>query len=420
MKMKTIQAATMADALAAVKRELGKNAIILHTRTFQRGGWFFGLPRRQVVEVTASDRTGLPANATARGAGRDGRRRPPDRETVESGAWGGNRADRMLRQVYGAAEARKPVSPTSPPAPPAPGGEVDALRKEMAAVKDLVESLLSESRKAHGPAVPEELTDAYAMLLQNEVADTLAADLVDQVSRTVDPAELADSKAVRGQLAGLLESIIQTEGPIRPVRKGDRPYIVALIGPTGVGKTTTIAKLAANFKLRQHCKVGLVTIDTYRIAAVDQLRTYASIIDVPLKVVITPAELKRKLAELADCDVILIDTAGRSQHDLLKLNELKAFLAVAAPDETHLVLSCVGHPSCMLSVIQQFTPVGYDRVILTKLDEAVHFGILLTVLAKADRGLSYVTTGQDVPDDIEIGEPKRLAKLILGEANDLL
>ena len=417
MKMKTIQAATMADALTAVKRELGKNAIILHTRTFQRGGWFFGLPRRQVVEVTASDRAGLPAKAAARGGGRDGRRRPPDRETAEPGTWSGTRADRMLRQVYGAAEARTPA--TALPAP-APGGGVDALRKEMAAVKDLVESLLSESRKAHGPAVPEELTDAYAMLLQNEVADTLAADLVDQVSRTVDPAELADSKAVRGQLAGLLESIIQTEGPIRPVRKGDRPYIVALVGPTGVGKTTTIAKLAANFKLRQHCKVGLVTIDTYRIAAVDQLRTYASIIDVPLKVVITPAELKRKLAELADCDVILIDTAGRSQHDLLKLNELKAFLAVAAPDETHLVLSCVGHPSCMLSVIQQFTPVGYDRVILTKLDEAVHFGILLTVLAKADRGLSYVTTGQDVPDDIEIGEPRRLAKLILGEADDLL
>jgi flagellar biosynthesis protein FlhF len=413
MKLKTIQAPTMADALAAVKRELGRDAIILHTRTLRRGGWFFGLPRRQVVEVTASDRTGLPADPAARRPTRDGRRRPPAREGADRRTgWGPGRADRLLRDVYGAGESAPSRGQVS--------GQVDPLRKEMAAIRDLVQSLVTESRRAHGPAGPGELAELYTMLLQNEVAESLAGDLVDQVRKSVRPEALTDPAAVRQHLAGLLESLIRVEGPIRPVRKRDRPYVVALIGPTGVGKTTTIAKLAASFKLRQHLKVGLITIDTYRIAAVDQLRTYAGILDVALKVVITPAELKRKLAELAHCDVVLIDTAGRSQHDTLRLNELKAFLAVAVPDETHLVLSCVGQPSCLVDVIQQFAALRFNRVILTKLDEAVHFGILLTVLAKAEHGLSYVTTGQDVPDDIEIGEPRRLAKMILGEDHDLL
>ncbi|NIA20849.1 MAG: hypothetical protein GWP05_02520 [Anaerolineaceae bacterium] len=186
-----------------------------------------------------------------------------------------------------------------------------------------------------------------------------------------------------------------------------------MIGPTGVGKTTTIAKLAAQFRLRQHRSVGLITIDTYRIGAVDQLRTYAEIIDVPLKVVLTPKELRRAVDEFSDMDFILIDTAGRSQRDVLKMNELRQFLEAVKPHETHLVISSTcGHKN-VESVLEQFAAFSIDRIVLTKLDEAVGFGIILTVLQRTKQKLSYVTVGQDVPDDIEAGEPRKLAELIV-------
>jgi len=190
---------------------------------------------------------------------------------------------------------------------------------------------------------------------------------------------------------------------------------ICLIGPTGVGKTTTIAKLAAAFKLRQKQNVGLITIDTYRIAAVDQLRTYANIIGVPLKVVLTPTELAAAMKEMANYDTVLIDTAGRSHMDQLKLNELSQFIAAAKLSEVHLVLSSTTTQEAMEAALEKFSGVRVDQIIFTKLDEAVSFGILLNVARAASRALSYVTTGQDVPDNIEVGQPRRLARLILGE-----
>jgi len=185
-----------------------------------------------------------------------------------------------------------------------------------------------------------------------------------------------------------------------------------------VGKTTTIAKLAAAFKLRQKQKVGLITIDTYRIAAVDQLRTYANIIGVPLKVVLTPTELVAAMKDMADCDTVLIDTAGRSPTDQLKLNELSNFIAAAKPTEVHLVLSSTTTQEAMEAALERFSTVRADpapHIIFTKLDEAVSFGVLLNVARTASKVLSYLTTGQDVPDNIEVGQPRRLARLILGE-----
>jgi flagellar biosynthesis protein FlhF len=160
--------------------------------------------------------------------------------------------------------------------------------------------------------------------------------------------------------------------------------------------------------------VGLITIDTYRIAAVEQLKTYARIIDVPLEVAVTPDELKDAVARLSDRDIILIDTAGRSQRDAIKVKELRSFFNAVRPDEVHLVLSSTGGERVLAETIERFQEIGVDRVIFTKLDEAIGFGVILTCLQKVDAKLSYVTTGQDVPDDIRIGEGKALAELILG------
>jgi flagellar biosynthesis protein FlhF len=208
--------------------------------------------------------------------------------------------------------------------------------------------------------------------------------------------------------------MLPTSGPINKT-KTTGPHVVALIGPTGVGKTTTIAKLAANLMLREKHRVGLITIDTYRIAAIDQLKRYADIIGSQLKVVGSAEEMRSAVKAMNECDFVLIDTAGRSPNDTLKLNELKSFLAAAGPQEVHLVLSTTANQESVELAMDKFGDVRFDKIIFTKLDEAAHVGTVLNVAKKTNRALSYVTIGQDVPDDIEVARGRRIAQLILGQ-----
>lgn len=294
----------------------------------------------------------------------------------------------------------------------------EALVSEVGALRALVGDLVRETRRDRAAELPDELHEYYCRLAKGAVADDIAHRLLRDVRQSLSDDQLRDPTRVRAALAHAVESMLPTAGPIRPVRIG-APTIIALVGTTGVGKTTTVAKLAANMCLREHRRVGLITIDTYRIAAVEQLKTYARIIDVPLEVVMSPNQLKDAVARMGDRDVILIDTAGRSQRDTAKITELRAFFDVIKPDEVHLVLSSTSGESVLLETVQQFQPVGVNRVIFTKLDEAVGFGVMLACLEKADAQLSYVTTGQDVPDDIEIGHGGALTELLLGERRTL-
>ena len=194
------------------------------------------------------------------------------------------------------------------------------------------------------------------------------------------------------------------------------PKNILMIGPTGVGKTTTVAKLAAMYKLKRNKRVGLITMDTYRIAAVDQLKTYAGIIGVPLHVASTSQEVRAAVDACRDCDVVLIDTAGRSPSDSKRLEQTKLLLEAADPDETHLVLSATCSQAAMMRVVERFDQIVSERIIVTKLDEAETFGVLLNVPQLAGKRLSFVTTGQEVPHQIEVGRSERLAALVLGEA----
>jgi flagellar biosynthesis protein FlhF len=195
--------------------------------------------------------------------------------------------------------------------------------------------------------------------------------------------------------------------------------VVVLVGPTGVGKTTTIAKLAARSKLAEGRRVGLVTLDTFRIAAVDQLEKYARIIGVPLAVATDPVELGTALRtfEREGLEAVFVDSAGRSQRDELKMAELREFLGSTPGAEVHLVLSTTTQPRTLRSVAERFAGAGYHRVILTKLDETMSFGALLDALLALGKPISYLTDGQNVPDDIMPSDPDRLADLVLRPVN---
>jgi flagellar biosynthesis protein FlhF len=285
----------------------------------------------------------------------------------------------------------------------------------MGHIRSLVEQMIDETRRSNSGNVPAELFETYTRLLQQHVADELAHDLLGKVQQDLTGEQLREGTLVQQRLTDCLASMIPEAGPIRLDGPLGRAKVVALVGPTGVGKTTTVAKLAAHFKLRERKNVGLITIDTYRIAAVDQLKAYARIIDVPLQVVLSPEELQQAVEEMRWMDLILIDTAGRSHNDEIRLNELRTFLSSIKPDEVHLVLSSTATAGNLQLAVERFGELGASRLILTKLDEAVGFGVLLEAVRKVNQRLSYVTMGQDVPDDIGVGSATELARLILGD-----
>lgn len=364
----------MKEALAQVRRDLGGHAVILGTREVRRRR-LFGLGTRERVEVIATDSLAAPAPA--------------------------------VKSFSVSVKLPTPlVAPTTP------------LRAQfderLGRLHAMVEGLSRSGRIDHLlPDLPSALVPAYAQLLEAEVPEVLARRLIRHVAESLEPGDLHRPELVREALRDAVESCVPIAPPIAAVHGTRR--VVALVGPTGVGKTTTVAKLAANFKLAHGFRPGLVTVDTYRIAAVEQLRTYAEIIDLPLAVANSPSEMARAIDELGDVDVVLIDTAGRSPRDEVKIRELADFLAAARPDETHLVLSAVAGERSLRSAVERFALVHADRLILTKLDEADGLGGVLAVLGQADRPVSYLTTGQAVPDDIEPADRSRLARLILGD-----
>jgi len=392
----------MREALVRVKKDLGPRAVILHTRTLKRGG-LLGFGAREVVEITAT----LDDRVTAF---RKNERAQADRAGVEP------KTPPKPAPQLGRGQ-RLPTTTESQTAAPALADR--ALRSEMGEIRVMVKDLLHRSEAAAHPEAPAELIDYYTHLLGQDVANELALDVVRQVAEVLDLPGSArgvqpSPQRVREALCKVLAGMLPRAAPLE-LSAGTRPTVVAFVGPTGVGKTTTIAKLAANMKLRENQRVGLVTIDSYRIAAVEQLKTYAQILKVPLASVLTPEEMRAAIANMSDCDLILIDTAGRSQRDASRLAELGKFLEAAAPDQVHLVLATTTGEPTIREAIERFSKLGARRLIFTKVDEAVGFGVILNVLKQADVRLSYLTTGQAVPDDIEIGSASRVAQMIVGD-----
>jgi flagellar biosynthesis protein FlhF len=376
MSERTYRAKTMKEALARVRRDLGGNAVILASREVRRRR-LFGLGAREMIEVKAAATMPHEAPGLDSAAGGPGAEWRPAGSTLSAGA-----------------QAR--------------------FGEQLSRLHAMVETLSRQGRIDHLlPDVPAELVPAYARLVEAEVPEVLSRRLILHVADNLDPGELSSPAVIESALCEAAMQCIVTASPIRAVPGIQR--VVALVGPTGVGKTTTVAKLAASLKLVHGMKVGLITVDTYRIAAVEQLRTYAEIIDLPLVVANDPGRMRQAVAELGPVDMVFIDTAGRSPRDEVKIRELADFMAQARPDEIHLVLSAGAAPAALRAAVDRFALVRADRLILTKLDEAEGFGAILGVLAGANRPVSYLTTGQAVPDDIEPADRRRLARLILGQ-----
>ena len=385
MDIQTYRAATMHEALARVRRELGPNAAVLHTREVPAEGWWSRLRGVRQIEVTASAAVNVPS------------RFAESSETVAA-------------KALAAAEPSAPLGRSAPASPAWPVPE--DVKGQLTDLQSMLKELCRQSQHGKQRDLPETLFQLFTDLIEADLNEDVARELVERVRNEASNEELADRMLIKARVARMIEGEVPIAGPIS-VAPG-RSRLVALVGPTGVGKTTTIAKLAAHYRLKQKHNVGLITVDTYRIAAVEQLRTYAEIIDLPMQVVSSPREMREAVRRMRGQDLILLDTAGRSPRDDIKIRELKAFLTEAGADEVHLVLSAVTAARTLEQTAQRFAAVGTTRLILSKLDEASSLGNLLPLVRSAKLPLSYLTNGQNVPDDIETAAAGRVARLVLG------
>ncbi|MCH7924556.1 MAG: flagellar biosynthesis protein FlhF, partial [Planctomycetes bacterium] len=334
MKLKTFRAKTMAEALSRVKKEFGRDAVILSTRTIASKG-VLGFGGQACVEITAArDHPALPPY--------------PRRATIKVG----------LRESGPADGAAKFVSPVDQPKRRTAS---DTVLAELRDLRVAVSELARETHRAHVTDVPEFLFDSYRCLVQNEVAEQIARDLVLKVRRALSPTDLHTPEAVRRELASLMEKMLPTSGPIR-CPATSCPVVIALIVPTGVGKTTTIAKLAASARLYKKLKVALITADTFRIGATEQLRAFAEILKIPMEVVYTSGEMKKAVNIHADKDAIFIDSTGRSPNDLENVVELISIVRAANPQEIHLVLSASTDQRTQLNALKGFGSMNVDSL----------------------------------------------------------
>ncbi|MCC6124191.1 MAG: flagellar biosynthesis protein FlhF [Pirellulales bacterium] len=392
MELHTYRAKSMQEALSLVRRELGPDAAVLHTREVQLRRFFGCLRGPTQIEITAGRGVNVPSRLPL-----DDQENfmPPGED--DSPTYGRPRPATPASLLRSTRER-----PDNTP----------AVQEQISDLQAMVKELCKRSKGTGAGELPEELFHLFTSLIDADVSEELARELVDRLRHEVRGGELRDPLMLQARIARMIEADIRAAGPIALAPGKCR--VAALVGPTGVGKTTTIAKLAANFHLKEKRRVGLITVDTYRIAAVEQLRTYADIIDLPMEVVSTPKEMRQAVGRMSDMDLVLIDTAGRSPKDEVRLQELKAFLTEAGTDEVHLVLSSVAAWRTLEQTAARFATVGTTALILTKLDEANGLGNVLPVLRSSRLPLSYLTDGQNVPDDIGIADSAHLAKLVLG------
>ena len=283
--------------------------------------------------------------------------------------------------------------------------KIQKLQDELAQMKAMLAQVMSKDQ-------PKDKVSIQEALRLQEVDEDILKDMAASVPAGDTLLDRLDPKSP-DVLAGYLDKTMNFSEGITLNKHGVR--IVALIGATGVGKTTTLAKIAARFVLEKNIKAALITADTYRISAVDQLKTYSDIIGLPLEIVYSPDELKVAIHKHRDKDLILNDPAGRSQHNDYQMKELQDFLAVDKHIERHLVMSATTKNRDAADILDKFSVCSPDRVIFTKADETSSVGLILNLLAEKDIALSFLTNGQSVPDDIIPATPKKLAELLLRE-----
>lgn len=410
MIIKKFTGKTEAEATEAAKKELGSTLVIMNVREVKKKGLFaFLLPKQ--IEVTAA----LEEEAPARPQYGSILRTVADKEirTEQQNLLAKNSTENiekkldslqtLLESQLNNRQSEKEESAKTQDVP-------DAEEKEDK-TQDMAAAEKKEEEK--NPEQDKFIRLLYNKMLDNEMDEKYVNSILEDASKT-KKADLPFDYLLANIYQKMVLKFGRSEG-ITPSEEG--PRIVLFIGPTGVGKTTTIAKLAGRYCVEEKKKVALLTADTYRIAAAEQLRTYANILETPFRIIYTPEELQAAVDDYWDCDYIFIDTAGRSHQNTDQLEKMKEMVAALKRPESYqvfLVLSATTKYRDLQKIADCYGKIADFELIFTKLDETEAVGNLLNMKLYTDAPIAYVTCGQNVPDDMEAFNPQKTVKQILG------
>ncbi len=427
MKVKTYRASTMKQALEEIKKELGHDAFILSGKEV-KGKKMLGLFGKTCFEVTAAvDYAGSAPKAARSTSEAAPAKRPSPADPIEldeiqdtfkfSFPTPKRGSLAMARPAANAAVAFQPALALSERKHEIePGGLAEEIRQLRAIVQSLPRQTVPRPPLVSRPAkfAHRVYEEVYQDLRARELDDDLACELMDAAIKERKPTAAPNKRQMLRRIAGYLARRIHLSDAVLHVPQAGVQSILALLGPTGVGKTTTLAKLAARAVLEQRSKVGFITVDTFRIAATEQLKTYAEIIDVPTRIVENLRGIPQAIAEFADRDLILIDTAGRSPRDRTSLQELAGALNELPNVQKTLLLSATTKRSDLADIAERHAVFNPSSLIFTKLDETQVYGPVLSQLVRTASPLAYLTIGQNVPKDIVVPDASHITRLFDG------
>ena len=431
MKIRKFTAESTQEAIAKVKHELGSEALIINTKKVRHKG-LFGYFKKPMVEVMAAiDDQAQAKTKHAPAPARD---------------YSGRAAQPAANNdVFSQFQSQLKTSGVGvPDAPKETIGEkpIESVEKRPVVVIknerehtdknnvnlevqiENIEAMLSkvyrevslsskmiETEDEKLAPLSKVLRLFYNNLVRNEVEPEFSMNIIEKVGDA-----LHSDENTRDATTALYEEVASVLGKPETIniKRDKKPTVAIFVGPTGVGKTTTLAKIAADSALNQDLDVAMITADTYRIAAVQQLKTYAEILGIPVAVAYTPGEIKYRIDEFSDKDLVLIDTAGRSHRHAAQFDELRELVEEAGADEVFLVLSSTVSLKNNREIIQHYSFLNEFKLIFTKADETPVFGAMLNARMLTGKSLSYVTVGQSVPDDIEVASIEKITRNLIG------
>ena len=419
MTINKFQGKTKEEAIEKAKKALGDNAVIMNVKEIKPKGLFRAFSS-STYEVTAAMEEKEPyinpRSVLQNPKGIHDNINLAADEKIE-----------LSKLVKSDKEAVKPAVPVRPVIKSEQVKETEDnndeknLEKRLDDLSTMLEEKLGQTKEADA-AIPaksssvEELDFVrilYSTLINNEVHENYANQIIGEIEQFIRPGNSVDVI-----LANVYQKLILQFGRPHTIDlSGKKPKVVFFIGPTGVGKTTTIAKIASKYKVEYNRKVAFITADTYRIAATEQLQVYANILDAPMKIVYSAEELNDAVMKMSDQDLIFVDTAGFSHKNATQREDTKHLLDSLQPDfhkEVYLVLSATTKYKDLQDIVDIYKEISDYNLIFTKLDETSAYGNILNIKLYSEAGLSYVTMGQNVPDDIEVFNTQKIVKQLLG------
>jgi len=373
MKVKKYTAPTMPEAMKLIRKELGADAVILSSKEIQDGGFLGFFQKRKIEVVAALDPSPVPKKQSMT-------------NTLKN-------PQAMEKNQKGQMETE--------------------LINEMKHMRRILEQ---QSLQANSFKFAPDFQVIFQYLLDQEIEEDIATTIIENVLKKLEENQVSPTSSViitevKREIDAQLDEL-SFQG-ISPTAR-----VVHFVGPTGVGKTTTLAKVAAKSILQENRKVAFITMDTYRIAAIEQLKTYAKILDTPVEVVYSIEDYRNAIQKLKGYDLILVDTAGRNYRDEQYVKELTQNIVEAENVENYLVLSLTAKPRDINDIYHSFRHVNIKALIFTKVDETRQYGSLLNLPLAHQKGIAYITNGQEVPDNLVEPSKEIISNYIVGDLID--